>query len=30
MITTNAHGLDDRLRSHRLVAEVMGLAPVAA
>ncbi|CAN5529592.1 MAG: hypothetical protein ACR2JF_17665 [Iamia sp.] len=30
MLTTMAHGPDHRLRSLRLVAEVMELAPVAA
>lgn len=30
MLTTMAHGPEHRLRSHRLVAEVMGLTPVAA
>ncbi|WCO67293.1 LLM class flavin-dependent oxidoreductase [Iamia majanohamensis] len=30
MVTTMAHGVDDRLRSVRMVAEAMGVTPVAA
>jgi alkanesulfonate monooxygenase SsuD/methylene tetrahydromethanopterin reductase-like flavin-dependent oxidoreductase (luciferase family) len=30
IITTMAHGFEDRLRSYQLVAEAVGLAPAAA